>query len=191
MKEQLKNITSIRMGYPFRTRIRSQKSGDIHVIQMKDLNDENFVDCSGLVLAQIDKVKEHHFIQTKDLIFRSRGQSATTAILMDDLDKAVVAAPLILIRVSRDSVLPEYLNWFFSQIQVQKWFTSRREGTHGGMISKLTLENLEIDIPSIDKQRKILDVDKLLKKERNLTEKILEKRNQFISSLLMQLAKGE
>ena len=179
------------MGYPFRSGLRNDVMGSYAVIQMKDLSRTNRVDCSSLIRIDLNNIKPHHLVKQNDLIFRSRGQITTTAIFVDNLGDAIVAAPLIRIRVTDHQILPEYLNWYFSQKKTQNWFAARREGTHGGMISKTTLENLEVDIPYMENQKKILKIDALLKKENELTEKLGEKRNLYVSTLLMQLAKGE
>ena len=60
MKSTLKDIASIQMGYSFRTRIESMDSGAVAVIQMKDLTDQNRVDCSALARVDMEKPKEHH-----------------------------------------------------------------------------------------------------------------------------------
>ncbi|MDF9408817.1 hypothetical protein L7E55_10700 [Pelotomaculum isophthalicicum JI] len=97
------------------------------VIQMKDLTVENRVDCSGLVRVEMEKLKDHHLVKPGDLFFRSRGQVTSSTILTDDPGKAVVAAPLLRIRVTSDFVMPEYLNWFISQEPAQAFLAAVRK----------------------------------------------------------------
>lgn len=179
------------MGYPFRSRLKHSHAGSISVIQMKDLTDMNVVDCHSLIRVDVGSLKTHHLVKPGELIFRSRGKMATTALLNVDPGDAVVAAPLIRIQIKNRQILPEYLNWYFSQSNTQNWFAARREGTHGGMINKLTLEHFEVEIPSIKTQKEILEISELLKKENKLTEELQVKRNIYVSTLLMQLAQGE
>ena len=73
MKVALKDIASIQMGYSFRARLESMDSGAVAVIQMKDLTNQNRVDCSALVRVDMENPKEHHLAKKGDLIFRSRG----------------------------------------------------------------------------------------------------------------------
>ena len=74
-------------------------AGNVSVIQMKDLTDRNRVDSNALTLVDMEKPKEHHLVKPGDLIFRSRGLTTNSAILLDDPGTAVVAAPLLRIRV--------------------------------------------------------------------------------------------
>lgn len=192
MKTKLSRIATIQMGYSFRTRLESAGTGAVGVIQMKDLTDQNRVDCSGLVRIEMDKLKEQHLSKPGDIIFRSRGQTTTSAILLDDPGKAVVAAPLMRVRVTDNShILPEYLNWFINQMPAQTFLASHAAGTAQKMINKQALENLEVLIPSPARQRTIIELANLAEKEQQLIAKIADKRRQYIALALIEHAKGE
>ena len=190
MKVALKDIASIQMGYSFRTRLESMDSGAVAVIQMKDLTDQNRVDCSALTRVDMENPKEHHLAKPGDLIFRSRGLISTSAILLDDPGIAVVSAPLLRIRVIDNGLLPEYLNWFIRQVPAQAFLTSHAKGTAQKMISKETLEGLEVLVPPLERQRTIVEITALAEKERHILEKLAERRHQFISTHLIRLAQG-
>lgn len=191
MKTKLKKIASIQMGYSFRSRIEAKDSGEVAVIQMKDLTDDNSVDCSGLIRVDMELPKAHHIVRVGDLIFRSRGLTATSAILTDDPGVAVVSAPLLRIRVDEQLVLPEYLNWFISQTTAQSYLASRAMGTAQKMITKETLEGIEVFLPSLKRQREITELAALADKEQRLLSRLALKRRQYTSTILMQLAQGE
>ena len=190
MKVVLKNIASIQMGYSFRARLESINSGNVAVIQMKDLSDNNRVDCSALICIDMDNPREHHLVKPGDLIFRSRGLSSTSAILLDDPGMAVAAAPLLRIRISDHSIMPEYLNWFISQAPAQAYLTSHAKGTAQKMISKETLDGLEVDVPNLEQQKAIVVLASLGEKEQQIMKKLAERRHQFISTQLTRLAQG-
>lgn len=180
------------MGYSFRSRLEASDSGSVAIIQMKDLLDDNTVDCHGLVKIDMDDVKEHHLARKGDLIFRSRGLVATSAVLLEDPGKAVVAAPLLRIRVTKpDKVLPEYLNWYISQRDAQIFLTSRAKGTVQKMISKQAIEDLEVALPSLEKQKTIVELASLVAREQTLLLSLADKRGHYISTELMRFAKGE
>lgn len=192
MVVNLKNLASVQMGYSFRSRLETSEGGAVAVIQMKDLLEDNTVGCDDLVRIDMGDVKEHHFARKGDLIFRSRGLVSTAAILYEDPGPAVVAAPLLRIRVTKpDKVLPEYLNWYISQREAQVFLTSRAEGTVQKMISKQSIEDLDIALPSLEKQKTIVELASLSAKEINLLHMLAAKREQYIGALLMRSAKGE
>jgi len=192
MKKKLKEITSVQMGYSFRSRLEADEGGGVAVIQMKDLLDDNTVGCDGLIRINMEAMKEHHLAQRGDLVFRSRGSLTTAAVLLKDPGKAVVAAPLLRIRVTKKAlVLPEYLNWYISQRDAQIFLTSRAKGTVQKMISKQAIEDLEVALPSLEKQKNILELATLLAREQTLLQQLSHKREQYISTILMQFAKGK
>lgn len=192
MKIKLKNIATVQMGYSFRSRLEVIGSGETAVIQMKDLLEDNTVDCRNLVKIDMAAVKDHHLAKKGDLIFRSRGLVNTSAILLEDPGKAVVAAPLLRIRITKpDMIMPEYLNWYISQRDAQAFFNSRAKGTVQKMISKQAIEDLEVSLPSLEKQKSILELAALSTREQTLLNEIAAKREQYISTILMQLATTE
>jgi hypothetical protein len=190
VKVELKDIASIQMGYSFRARLESMDTGTVAVIQMKDLTDQNRVDCNALVLVDMEKPKEHHLVKPGDLILRSRGLVSTSAILEDNPGVAVVAAPLLRIRLTHHDIMPEYLNWFISQTPAQTYFTSQAKGSTQRMISKETLDGLEVFFPPLDRQRTIVTMASLAEKEQHILEKLADKRRQYISTTLIRLAQG-
>jgi len=89
-----------------------------------------------------------------------------------------------------DKVLPEYLNWYISQRDAQIFLTSRAKGTVQKMISKQAIEDMEVALPSLGKQKNIVELATLSAREQALLHALADKRDQYISTVLMQLAKG-
>lgn len=192
MKVKLKRIASVQMGYSFRSRLDVIGGGDIAVIQMKDLMVENIVDSRNFTKVDMKAIKDHHLAQKGDLVFRSRGLVNTSALIVDDPGNAVVAAPLLRIRITKpELILPEYLNWYISQRDAQAFFNSSAKGTVQKMISKQAIEELEVSLPSLEKQKAVLDMVALTTREQTLLSTLAEKRAQYISSILMKYLEGE
>ncbi|MCK4607873.1 MAG: restriction endonuclease subunit S [Gammaproteobacteria bacterium] len=192
MKIKIKNIAAVQMGYSFRSRLEASTGGDVAVIQMKDLLDDNTVNGNSLMKIDKEVVKDHHLAQKGDLIFRTRGHVSTTAIILEDLVKAIIAAPLIRIRITKPGkILPEYLNWYISQRDAQVFLTSRADGTAQKMINKQVIEDIEVALPSLEQQRKIVEIALLSAREQTILSRLAEKRDQYIRAALMRVAEGD
>lgn len=192
VKIKIKEFATVQMGYSFRSRLEVSENGNISVIQMKDLLDDNTVECKKLTKIDVQKIKIHHLVKNGDLVFRSRGLNTTSAIILENPGKTIVAAPLLRIRITDSKiVLPEYLNWFITQREAQSHFTSRAKGSTQKMITKEVIENLEVYLPSLNNQKKIIKLDSLANREISLLQTLAEKKKLYISTKLMQLAKGE
>ena len=59
------------------------------------------------------------------------------------------------------------------------------------MISKQAIEDLEVYLPTLEQQKNIVELAKLSAQEQTILVTLSEKRDQYISTVLMQLAKGE
>jgi len=189
---KVKKLARVQMGYSFRTRLEASETGNVAVIQMKDLLYDNIVSCNDLVKIDMEEIKEHHLAQKGDLIFRSRGLITTSAVLLDDPGKALVAAPLLRVRIIQtDRIIPEYLNWYINQRDAQIFLTSRAKGTVQKMISKQAIEDIDVSLPSMENQKNIVELASLSAREQTLLHLLSEKREQYISKILMQFAKGE
>jgi restriction endonuclease S subunit len=188
----IKDIATVQMGYSFRSRLEASENGNIAVIQMKDLLDDNSVDCSELMKVDMHALKEQHFTRKGDLVFRSRGQVNTSAVILDNPEKSIIAAPLLRIRITYpENVLPEYLNWYIGQADAQRYLTSVQAGTSVNMIRSKQLEEMPVHLPSLKMQKSIVQLAALSAREQMILSVLAEKRGRYISTLLMQLAKKD
>jgi restriction endonuclease S subunit len=99
---------------------------------------------------------------------------------------------LLRVRIENpDRVLPEYLNWYINQRDAQAFLHSRSIGTAQKMIGKEALDELEVFVPDLCRQKNIVEMVSLSAREQKLLHALAEKRDQYITELLMQCAKGE
>ena len=185
---KLQDLTELQMGYSFRGRVDFSGEEGIPVIQMKDFDKAGALDTSKLYRVDIP-FKGNHYTQSGDLVFRARGGKPTTSIIKKGAEQMVIAAPLVRIRVSdARELIPEYLLWYLHQREAQSFFHARSEGTVLQMISVATLASLPIQLPTLEKQREIIELSKLIEKEKSLMEDLVEKRQKLMNKHLRQLA---
>lgn len=186
---KLKQLADITMGHSFRSRLERVDGGNLSVIQMKDLTEDNRLDVDGMAQVELADAKLRQYVALNDIVFRSRGQTNTAVLIEQDVGDAVVAAPLLRIRPS-ETVLPAYLAWFINLPTSQGWLASQAKGTAVQMISKKTLEGMEVTVPSIERQRAIVQLAALAADEQRLMKELVGKRKQYIERILMQAASG-
>lgn len=188
MKFLLLDIAEVRMGYSFRSRLEVDAEGDVAVIQMKDIDDSNLLHPEGLARIQMPDLKDRHIVQEGDLLFRSRGESNSVSLVAGSLGRAVLAAPMMLIRLKADAVTPAYLQWFINQPATQTVLASQAAGTAVKMIGKAALEQLEVAVPSLDDQRRIVEIGQLAAHEAQLMRELMGRRKALIEGILMRKA---
>lgn len=178
------------MGHTFRSSLATWPTGNVPVIQMKDITDSGTVLLKSLSRVQVDDSNNNHLVQAGDLVFRSRGSKTTSALVPPVSEAVVLSAPLFRLRINRLEVLPEYLNWYINQIKAQAYLEMIAEGSAQKMVSKENLLELPIEIPSVATQKKIVEIAGLLARERLLMGTIAEKREKVIGVNLARIIEG-
>ena len=185
---KLGDIADVRMGYPFRSRLEHDPAGDVAVIQMKDIDDANLLHAEDAIKVSLPEGKGHHLIHEGDLVFRSRGRSNSVALVAAGIGEAVLAAPMLLIRPR--TVLPAYLHWFINLPTTQANLAALAEGTSVRMISKDALLDVDVPVPGMNRQRRIVDVAALALREQSLIAEIAAQRKRLTEGVLMRYAKN-
>ena len=191
MNGLLKNIAIVQSGYPFPSRIKSDETGNVAILQMKDLPTEMRLISAEPARMHADAIKEHYILKTDDIIFRSRGQTNTAIIAKADLGLAVVAAPLFCLRVTSDKILPDYLCWWLNQPTAQIHFERHAKGTSARMISREALAALEVPLLPIEKQMQIVELALLGEREQELLSRLASAEKNKWNGILMKTAMAE
>lgn len=190
MKVSLGKLASVQMGQSFRSKLEPAPDGNVSVIQMKDLTEDNRLNTQELLHIDMQDLKEHHRVKRTDLAFRSRGQINTAVLIGQALSDAVIAAPLLRIRIESDLVMPAYLCWFINQPSSQAALQSKATGTAVRMIGKPVIEELEVVVPDLGVQQKIIEIYQLSVSEQKLMDALTRKKQALTEAILMNLAMG-
>lgn len=186
---RLADACTIHTGYTARGRLEPTATGGVLAIQLRDISPDGLVDPERLTRVQLDGLAERYFVRTGDVVFRSRGERNTASALDERLQEPALAVlPLMVLRPKRDVVMPQYLAWAINQPPAQRHFDSAARGTNIRMIPRSSLDDLELDVPDIETQGKIVVVDALAERERELTQLAAETRRKMISLLLVERA---
>lgn len=176
------------MGYSFRSRLEPNADGEVSVIQMRDIDDANLLRAEALVRIKMPDLKDRHLVHAGDLLFRSRGITNSAALVGGDLGRAVLAAPLLLIRPAAEAIDPAYLLWFINHPATQAGLASQAAGTAVKMIGTSALANLPVTVPSLDTQRQIVEAARLAARESGLLDRLKERRKALIDRQLLHRA---
>ena len=187
MPAKLKDLATISSGVTFRSRIKASQEGNVQLIQMKDLGADNLVHLAKCIRIEHPNPKPSQLAERGDMIFRSRGQSHTAALLNQAAASAIVAAPLFRIRADQARIQPEFLLWWLNQASAQAYFASRARGTMVQMISKQILDELEVPLPALKQQARIADLFHLAAREQQILENIKQSRALYTQAILLQM----
>ena len=188
---ELSDINTIHTGYTTRSRLETTDRGGVLTIQLGDFSPDGRINPERLTRVRLGDLPDRYLVSAGDVVFRSRGER-NMAFALDARFKepALAVLPLFVLRPKVDIVLPEYLAWAINQPPAQRYFDRFARGTGLRMVPRSSLDALDIDLPDLETQRKIVALDALAEHERALSVLAAERRRQLTSLLLADLAKN-
>ena len=182
----LSELAIVRLGIAFRFRLEHDASGDVAILQMKDVDELTGLSYATATRGVLPKENRDLLLREGDLVFRSRGRSTGAALVGADVPPAILAAPLLLIRPLR--ILPEFLHWFINSESAQAHLSSVAAGTSVQMISAESLRALPVPVPPAAAQERIAEITRLIRREEDLAIAITQRRKQLANHILMNYA---
>lgn len=184
---KLKQIVTINAGYPFRGKILEVANAQAIVVQMKDVSPAIGIRWSGCVNTGLTGKRHPGWLQTGDILIAARGSHNYAVEVVGAHLNAVAAPHFFIVRIKKKEILPGYLAWFLNQAPCQRYFKQNSEGSLTKSIRRSVLEEALIAIPSLIKQRAIINLDKTLKQEQYLLEQLRCNNEQLMKAIVNDL----
>lgn len=188
MKVQIRDIATILSG----VYLKNYSDPDVLYLQVKDFN------ASGEAYNNIEPIIKgnakisKHLLTDKDLLFAAKGTTNFCAIYSGEMGEAVASSSFLVIKImDRNAVLPEYIRWYLNLSTTMQVLKSNAVGSSIPSITKPMIEEIEIEIPTMKRQRLIIEIDKLQRKEQELHTQIAQQRKILTDKLLTNAIKEQ
>jgi hypothetical protein len=181
MEARLADIVEITMGVAPAAR----SAGGARFVQIKDLT----LSRRALVSGPPPEVGRASPIQPDDVLFAARGEPAPVALADEGLWGAYPTADVYLLRAGRTGLDPGFLVALLRSDEVQSLLRQTTGGTVLPRISKKALEDLEVILPPLERQRQIGALARLLDRRVELLDQRLNAERRWRAQLLNQLIK--
>lgn len=186
---RLTDVCIIHTGYTARGRLEPTSVGGVLAIQLRDISADGGLNPERLTRVHLENLADRYFVRAGDVVFRSRGERNTASALDERLkEPALAVLPLMVLRPNPGVVMPEFLAWAMNQPPAQRHFDVAARGTNIRMIPRSSLDDLKLDIPDLETQRRIVAVDALAKRERELSLLAAETRRKMMGLILVERA---
>lgn len=191
MKKKITEIADIQLGYQFRKKVEPTDDGTHWVIQIRNF-DNHILSRDNLSRVHIDKSVEQYLIRKGDVLFLSRGHNNWAAPIVENLSVTVAVSHFFVIRPKQDNISSEYLAWYINQTPAQEYlYNNARRGTHMPLIPLAAFKGLVIEIPDIMTQEKIVELSKLMEKEKKLLTELQVKKSLLINAVCLKASKSK
>jgi len=101
----------------------------------------------------------------------------------DDLKDTLAAGSFYILRTKNENLLPQYLAWWLNQSKAQAYFQSQARGAGMSFISKSTLSRLQVQIPPLSVQKKVVKIVTLTRHEQFLLGRLSDLRSRLVKAV--------
>lgn len=188
---RLEELSAIHSGYTARGRLDPLPEGGVPAVQLRDVGTDGESPGPTFQRYDLGELSDRYFVRGGEVVFRSRGEPNAAAAIRDPLPEPVaVIVPLVIIRPDKARILPEYLAWAINQPDAQRRLGAEAQGTSLRMIPMPVLENLEIAVPDLHTQKRIVELNALARQEGDLLRQLAVRRQELVSIILGEAAKA-
>ena len=184
----LKELVNIQTGYYLKPSLK----GEICYIQTKcfdSLGNLNFSELNKTKIS-LNLKSEKLLLNSNDILLSAKGRQFS--YLYDQkIGKAIASSSFYIIKLSAtERILPEFLSWYLNTNYSQNYFKKMQMGTSITSISKTIIMELPVIVPDMNIQYKIVELNKLLGKEKEITIKVSDLKYNLYQEKMFNLIKG-
>lgn len=191
LKENLSDLAAVSSGIPFRARIQSEPGGRIAVIQPRDLSATGKVQIETSAKVTALPGSAEASLRTGDVLLQPRGTRYSAAVLHERPIPVAAAAPLLVLRCDPGQIDPEFLVLFLQLPRTQAALRNEAVGTYIPQVPRSAVANLSVDLPDLASQRKLVELDRIMRREAEVTTRLLAKRERLLELAVRELAKKD
>lgn len=177
---KIREFSDIRAGHTFRKRLVEQPKGNVSVIQPKDIQaDGAIIFSDGKPLRT--KVPFPRPLKQSDVLVVNRGRFAAAVFNFLNKEEWIVPSSIMVLSIREDLILPEYIALYLNSPEGQRIFYKHFEYSTIPFISAQNMASMEIPIPSLDRQRTLIQHMEDARKYKQLTNRKHELFKQFLN----------
>lgn len=190
-KADLKALTTIQVGYQAKAGIKERAQGTHHLIQGKDFDSFHHLRSGNLAAFFPERKPEIYSVRKGDILFQARGVAHFARCIEDELQDTLAAGSFYILRVQSKDLLPRYLTWWLNQSKAQVWLRAQARGAGMSFISKGTLSRLQVRIPPLSIQKKVVQIVVLARREQCLLDRLAQARSRLVKAVCMEAVNSE
>ena len=186
----LADLSEIRVGASPRGRLEAVAAGGERVVHAKDLGPDGDIDSDRLTRVMDRFGETAPRLRPGDVLLQSRGVSYPVGLATKDASGAVPVSPLCLIRPDRAQLDGAFLALFLAQPRTQQRLRAQAAGTHVPELTREAIANIEIPLPPLPRQREIAAMGQLMRRERELYQRLSAAQDLLLFGLIERSAKA-
>ena len=158
-------------------------------LNLKAINSRGYIDEEFLeeFLAN-ERLRAEYLTQPGDIVVRLT--TPYTAVLIDEAHSGlVIPSHFVIIRSNGKKIIPEYLYWLLNTEKVKSELQQNISSTVIGTIKPTSYGNFDIEVLTIEEQKKIAELNLLAKKELCLLDQLMGQKEVYYKELISKVQK--
>lgn len=184
MKISIAGIGRVRSGIAFREAIRHIEGAPIGVVQAGDIGADGLINPAELLrVSAIPMQGELPTLASGEVLLQSRGQTYRAGAVPPHEGRMVATASILVITPG-PSIRPDYLAYYLNDPITQAELRTRATGATIANLKRSALEELEVLVPSLEDQEKIVALGEVLRQQSRIEARLTELRRTQLRALL-------
>lgn len=191
----LKDIANIRVGASVSraSAKRYEKGYKINLINLKAFDNKSVKYIQNEKNIDIIQIKQKNIdmIQANDIIIRLR-EPFNSLIIEENIDNCIISSLTAYIRIKSEFhniCLPHFIAIYLNDKKVQKYLKKKSRGTAIISIGAFDIANIEIELPDIEKQKEIIEINSLFERDIFIQERLFELKQIFYKEAMNKILK--
>jgi restriction endonuclease S subunit len=151
----------------------------------EDLNLRNDLEPNVLYKESISR----NFLQTNEILFNAKGNRFFAYLFQGEYENTIASAVFLVLTLIDDKINPAYLTWYLNHPETLKIFNSKKTSQTIPSVTKQELGELEIPIPDLSTQEKIVQIDQLKRQRTQIKKKLIASQEALIDTLTYKTIK--
>jgi len=135
------------------------------------------------IFVSAEEIDSRYLTHEGDIVVRLRAPSSAVYIEKED-EELLIHSLLAVIRVKSNMIDAKYLAYYLNAHTTQRILKQDVKGTAIPMLKTKDLEQLNITLPPIEKQKKLVQFLELADKERALLNSLVNEKKQLSQTIL-------
>lgn len=135
-------------------------NGQVRLTQLADVGDGEFRSRSDRWMNDEQASRLNvNYLQPGDLLMaRMPDPLGRTCMVPENIGRAVTVVDVAIIRITRKDVNPKYIMWLLNSPGIRQQIEMLASGTTRRRITRKNLGTIDLPVPSIDEQQKIVEI---------------------------------
>jgi len=161
------------------------------LLSVKNIDSDGmFVDETFDEFISNEILEEHYFTEESDIVMRL--SQPYTAIYIDKKHAGLlIPSYFAIIKVEEPQAVPQYVAWYLNTLNVKKELERAQAGSRIPSTNQQTLKNVSIMLPSISKQRRLIELYQLHQREKQLCRKLIEEKEMYFQGIIQRILGGK